>query len=105
MQHQQQQGLFTGNLPRPAVIATFPAVPTSGSGQIFSPISISSRTSASSKVARVLPSRPLRTLRPGLAPTATAINNFNLLSSATYSVQEQAVLQPVKRETFDIFSL
>ena len=104
LQH-QQQGLFTGNLPRPAVIASFPAVPTSGSGQTFSPISISSRTSASSKVARVLPSRPLRTLRPGPAATATATNNFDYFARASHSVKGQVTMEPVKKEIFDVFSL
>ena len=103
MQQQQQQGLFTGNMPRPAVITPFPALPTCGRGQTFSPISISSRTSNSSKVARVLPSRPLHTLRPGLAATVTS--NFNFLSRATHTVQGQALVQPVKKEIFDVFSL
>ena len=105
---QQQQGAFSGNmqLPRPAVLPPFnipPRVPAAAErGQTCSPISISSRTSAPAKVARVLPSRPLRTLRPGLAATVT--NNFSSLSRATHSVQEQAMVQTVKKETFDVFS-
>ena len=86
-------------LPMPAVLppSNIPPIP--------------SRTSASAKVARVLPSttsstsssRPLRTLRPGLAATATS--NFNFLSRATHTVQGQAMVQPVKKEIFDVFSL
>ena len=94
----QQQGLFAGNmpLPMPAIIAPSNIPP-------FVPAGERSRKGASisAKVARVLPSRPLRTLRPGLvvAP-ATAINNFHSsLSRATHSMQ-----QPVKRKSFDIFS-
>ena len=105
---QQQQGAFTGNmqLPRPAVLPPLnipPRVPAAAErGQTCSPISISNRTSAPSKVARVLPSRLLRALRPGLAATVT--KNFNSLSRATYSEQEQAMVRTVKKETFDVFS-
>ena len=122
--HQQQQGLFTGNmpLPMPAVIAPCNIQPVTPAGERSrkGAAPISSRTSASAKVARVLPSRPLRTLRPGLAATATATaaNNFHSLSRATHSVKQQPVkrepfgvlsldsdLQPVKREPFDVFDL
>ena len=110
MLQQQQQGLFTGNmhLPRPAVLAPFnipPVVPTPERVQKCSPISISSRTSASSKVARVLPSRPLRSLLPGPAATVTANSNFNSFARESHSVHGQAMVQPVKREIFDVFSL
>ena len=95
----QQQGLFAGNmpLPMPAIIAPSNIPP-------FVPAGERSRKGASisAQVARVLPSRPIRTLRPGLvvAP-ATATNNFHSsLSRATHSMQ-----QPVKRKSFDIFSL
>ena len=95
--HQQQQGLFTGNmpLPMPAVIAPCniqPVAPTS------------SRTSASAKVSRGLPSRPSRTLCTGLAGIA-ATNKFHSLSRATPGVKQQAMVQPVKKEQFDVFSL
>ena len=106
----QQQGVFTGNvqLPRPAALAPLnirTTVPTTERGQAHSPISISSRTSAPAKVARVLPRRPLRTLRPSFAATATTTNNLHSLSRAANSVQEKAAVQPVKKETFDVFSL
>jgi len=98
--HQQQQGLFTGNmaLPMPVIApSNIPPLVPAGAP-------ISSRTLVSSKVARVLPSRPLalRTLRPttGLVATATATNNIHSLSRVTHSMQ-----QPVKRKSFDVFSL
>ena len=123
-QQQQQQGLYTGNMaPRmPAIIAPCNIQPVTPAGERSrkGAAPISSRTSASAKVARVLPSRPLRTLRPGLAATATATaaNNFHSLSRATHSVKQQPVKrepfgvlsldsdsQPVKREPFDVFDL
>jgi len=120
---QQQQGLYTGNRPppMPAIIAPCNIQPVTPAGERSRKgAPISSRTSASAKVARVLPSRPLRTLRPGLAATATATaaNNFHSLSRATHSVKQQPVKrepfgvlsldsdsQPVKREPFDVFDL
>ena len=122
-QQQQQQGLYTGNMaPRmPAIIAPCNIQPVTPAGERSrkGAAPISSRTSASAKVARVLPSRPLRTLRPGLAAaTSTAANNFHSLSRATHSVKQQPVKrepfgvlsldsdsQPVKREPFDVFDL
>ena len=115
---QQQQGLYTGNMapPMPAIIAPCNIQPVTPAGERSRKgAPISSRTSASAKVARVLPSRPLRTLRPGLA---TAANNFHSLSRAIHSVKQQPVKrepfgvlslgsdsQPVKREPFDVFDL
>jgi len=100
---QQQHGLFAGNmpLPIPAVIAPSnipPSVLADERSRRGAPIS--SRTLASSKVARVFPSRPLRTLRPGLVATSNPTNNYHPLIMATHSKQ-----QPAKRKSFDIFSL
>ena len=100
MQQQQQQGLFTRNMPRPmsGVVApsNFPPMAAAGERSGIG----SSRTSE--KVARILPSRTLGTLRPGLVETATATNDFHSLSRATHGVQRQ---QPVKRKSFDVFSV
>merc|ERR1712029_1246718 len=112
---QQKEGLAKGYmlLPRPRVIPP-PNIPPAACGGSRQGASISSRTSTSLKVARILPSRPLRTLRPGLGATSNATRNFHSLSRATYSVsssstlysvQQQATTQHVKKEPFDVFSL
>merc|ERR1712029_460321 len=113
---QQKEGLAKGYmlLPRPRVIPP-PNIPPAACGGSRQGASISSRTSTSLKVARILPSRPLRTLRPGLSATSNATRNFHSLSRATHSVssssthhsgqQQQATMQHVKREPFDVFSL
>ena len=73
----QQQGLFAGNmpLPMPAIIAPSNIPP-------FVPAGERSRKGASisAQVARVLPSRPIRTLRPGLVAEVNISPKINISS-------------------------
>ena len=92
-----QQGLTPSPmiLPRPGVIAP-------GNNPSPKPIvlkarnnaSISSGSSVPSKVARVLPSRPMRSQHLGGGGTSLATSNIN-----------HALQQPLKKEVFDVFAL